>query len=279
MAELLTEAEMRESMRNKYPDHFRHAWTLFEFAQEVLGNFKGTNTSPYGLSVWLIGGRAFKSYHAILNLCEIAHTEDAGVVLRSLFNLLVIERWISAQDAEARARRYLAWFWIVMHQDLERHSARISPDLAREVLKQYEAHKPLFEYTDTQGNRKLAKKWHEPEAQTIEQMAEQVDLKSHYDGLYRPLSSIEHSDALAYFAMVSQAETKDGGPSLAMHSDLFVPAYVRNGFQYFAEIFHLWNKTLKGAEEATLKSIIDEGMKFFKQETEEEARAAQEKKG
>ncbi len=271
VTQTLTEEQMRERLRQKYPEHFRHAWTLFEFAQEVLDNFKGAANKPYEISVWLICGKAFKSYHAILNLCEIAYTEDAGVILRSLFNLLVIQRWILAQDSDARARRYLGWFWLVMNEQLQQHEARISPELADMVRREYKNHREFFEYQDNEGNTKMRKKWYEPEARSIEQMAEQVEMKSHYDGLYRPLSSIEHSDAAGFFAMVSDMERKNSGPSLGLHSDLFVPAYLRNAFQYFADVFQMWNETHHGADEAKFNEIVQGGMGFFRQEVEQVA--------
>ena len=267
MTELITEMQMRESMRKKYADAFFHAWTLFELAQEVLGEFKGKAESAYDRAVWMICGRAYKSYHAILNLSEIAYTEDAGIILRSLFNLLVINRWIASGNQDERARKYLGWFWIEMKKNLDYDRGKVSDDLADKALKNYEAHKRFFEYKDDSGVTRMRKKWHEPEAATLEQMADGVGLKDHYEGLYRPLSSIEHSDAVAYFAMVSQTETKDGGPSLALHSDLFVPAYIRNAFQYFAEIFATWNSVHKGVDETKLSGVIQPGMDFFREET------------
>lgn len=266
MIEPLTEEQMRQRLREKYPDHFGHAWTLFEFAQDALGRFEGDAHTPLRKAMAFIGGRAFKSYHAILNLCEIAYTEDAAVILRSLFNLLVITRWLIADQSEERARKYIAWFWIAMNEDLGRGATTITPELAAMVREQYENHRRIFEYRDEHGQEKTRKKWHEPEAANIFEMAEQVELMPHYEGLYRPLSSIEHSDAVAYFAMVSAAEPKGSGLGLALHSDLFVPAYVRNAFQYFGEILSSWNRMLQGVQEAELKKVIDTGMQFFRKE-------------
>lgn len=270
MAELPSEEQMRQRSRERYPEHFGHAWNLYEFAHGVLENFKGSARTPYEISTWLICGKAFKSYYAVLYLCEVAHTEDAGIILRSLFNLLVIHRWISAENQLGRASRYLGWFWVVMHEQLDSNQAKVTPEMAGIVERQYEAHKRLRWYPDKEGKPKIRKKWHEPEAAMISDMADQVQLGSHYERLYKPLSSIEHSDALAYFAMVSQMETKDGGPSLALHSDLFVPAYVRNAFQCFADILRMWNSTHGAFEPAKLDEIVNPAMEFFKKEVGEQ---------
>jgi len=266
MDDLLTEDQMRRRLREKYREPFQHCWTLLELAQEVLGDFKGAAQTPYQRSMFLIAGRAFKSYHAILNLCEIAYTEDAGIILRSLFQLFVITRWLKTDTSEDRARKYLGWFWVVMHEEVEQDGTRIDPGLVKLVAEQYKNHEPLFTYTDKDGKRKMRRKWYEPEARSLEDMASQVELQNQYDGLYRPLSSIEHSDAVAYFGMISEMETKSEGSALSLHSDMFVPAYLRNAFQYFAEIFNRWNRTFRGVDEQDLTRVIDGGMSFFKQE-------------
>jgi hypothetical protein len=213
--------------------------------------------------MFLVGGKAYKSYHTILNLCEIAYTEDAGVILRSLFQLLVITRWLSLGNSEHKAQKYLGWFWVAMNKELDRYGSRIALGLARMVRRHYKDHNVLFEYRDTRGKLKMSKKWYEPDVKTLEQMATDVELKSHYDGLYKPLSSVEHSDALSYFAMISDVKRNKGAASVSLHSDLFVPAYLRNAFQYYGEILQTWNRTFSVLDEVKLEKLLREGIEFF----------------
>ncbi len=262
----ITEVQMRERIRNKYPKHFEHAYKLLCVAQSYLGDFKGTAETPFKKTIFLMGGKAFKTYYSIFNLCEIAYTEDAGVLLRSMFNLLVIMRWIREDDSHKRALKYLAWFWMALHQELELKRDSIDKDIAKRVEKQYRAHKVLFEYLDKDGKTQLRKKWHQPEVRSIKEMAESVGLSSHYKDLYRPLSSVEHSDALSYFPMIVDMDISGGKRSYALDSDLFVPAYLRNAFQYFAEIFNYWNKTFLVMNQTELKELINDGMRFFGEE-------------
>lgn len=266
MAEPITEEQMRRAMRDKYTDHFGYARGLFEFAQEKLGKFEATADTPFKMALVLITGKAFKSHYAILNLCEIAHTEDAGILLRSLFNLLVIVRWMSYRDSEPKARRYLGWFWVAMKDPLKQPFIKVNPKMQEFIEAEYGNHKALFEYRDRQGQLKMAKKWYEPLVDNLEKMAEEVDLKEHYEGLYRPLSSIEHSDALAYFGMISEMEKRGDSKSLAMHSDLFVPVYLRNAFQYFGEILETWDRTVNAVPEPRLTEFLRGGVDFFKKE-------------
>jgi hypothetical protein len=261
--EPLTEEQMRDLIRAKYPDHFRYGWDLFESGQEALMQFKGVVGTPYKTATYLIVGRSFKSYNAILKLCEIAHAEDAGVILRSLFNLLVIDRWISKEDSENRSMRYLGWFWIAMDDQLRCNQALAGPDLTKMVEEQCKIHKKLFEYKDKSGATKMPDKWYKPDVNSICEMAGEVELASHYDGLYRVLSSVEHSDALAYFSMISEMEKRGEESSLNLHSDTSVPDYIRNGFQYFADIFQRWNGTFEVLDDKRLGQFMKEGIAFF----------------
>jgi len=57
---------------------------------------------------------------------------------------------------------------------------------------------------------------------------------------------------------------KDGDEKrLEIQSDLFVPHYLRNAFQYFADIFQTCNKTVPLAEAAKLTETIGAGMTFY----------------
>ena len=90
-----------------------------------------------------------------------------------------------------------------------------------------------------------------------------MGLEKQYEEGYRSLSGVEHSDALAYFPMVAEAERKEDERKLEIQSDLFVPHYLRNGFQYFADIFRTCNKTIALADATQLERTVREGMKFY----------------
>jgi len=86
--------------------------------------------------------------------------------------------------------------------------------------------------TDTKGDIRTPKFWYAPEANTIFDMFKEVGLEKQYNEGYRPLSGVEHSDAMAFYAMVGDPERSENRRKLAIQSDLFIPAYLRNAFQY-----------------------------------------------
>jgi hypothetical protein len=89
-------------------------------------------------------------------------------------------------------------------------------------------------------------------------------VKKHYEQGYAPLSGIEHSDTTAYFGMlVTMGKAGEKG-RLEVHSDLFVPHYLRNAFQYFAEIFRIVNGALPFADAKQPEEIVAAGIDFYK---------------
>ncbi len=262
MTKPMDENQFREMTIAKHREHFDHFYRLHELAQVSLGKYRGLNENHYHAALHLIFPRAYKSFDSIRRLCEIASCEDAAVILRCLLNLMVVTRWLSLKP-KSRAGKYLAWYWIEMNREAEQAQGAIPSEWIADILKNYRANKPLFEHKDKRGRTKIAKHWYEPEAQSIYDLFKQVNLEKQYQEAYRPLSGVEHSDALAFFAMVVNAERKENERRLEIQSDLFVPHYLRNAFQYFADIFRTCNKTIAFADAAQLEQIVDDGMKFY----------------
>jgi hypothetical protein len=98
----------------------------------------------------------------------------------------------------------------------------------------------------------------------------EVGLEKQYDEGYGPLSGIEHSDATAYAGMVAGVDTSSDERPLDIHSDLLIPHYLRNAFQYFGDVFRICNQTNPLADASRLEGIIVAGLKFY--ETDMRAR-------
>lgn len=263
MSQPMDEAEFKRSVYEKYKEHFDHLYRLHQFAEQAMCSYKSRAETAYEVSLWLILARAFKSFDSIRRLCEVVLCEDAGVILRSLLNLLVVTRWISL-DPQKRAGKYLAWYWIDMHASAQQFKDRIPREWMPVIQKHYDKVKTQFEYKDAKGRTRLAKKWYEPEAHTIYDLFVEVDMKKHYEEGYAPLSGIEHSDATAFFGMVAPMDKAGGERRLEVHSDLFVPHYLRNAFQYFAEIMRICNQALALADAKELDEIVAPGIDFYK---------------
>jgi hypothetical protein len=255
----LSEGEFKRRIYEKHKEYFDHLYRLHEFAEQSLINSKSLAAGSYESALQLILPRAFKSYDAIRRLCEAALCEDAGVVLRSLMNLTAVTRWISL-DPQKRAKRFLDWHWIEMHHTI----ANFQPTWAPAIEKGYAEVRPQFEYKDRKGRARVADRWYQPEAKTIRCIFEQVGLEKQYEEGYKILSGVEHADVTAFFAMFAEAELAGQEWKLAVHSELFLRPYLRNAFQFFADVFGTCNVTLHIADATRLREIVSGGINFYK---------------
>jgi len=253
------EAELIQWLETqKYPEHFRWARMLRSKTEDAL--VKGGHApsdSAYAKAVALIFGKAYKSHVSALCLAGRGLTEDLGVVVRSLLNLYIIARWIATADREARAVRYIEWFWVEMWKLMD--LAQPPQSTRTDIEKEYTRAKPLFEYVDKKGKRRMPDTWH---ASNIKQMATEVGLLQHYQIVYAPLSAYEHSSSLGYFGMLSDAD-RQGGTLIRLRDHQFVPFYLGYGYQYLAGILWMWNEQFLAFDPAALDSELRRGVQFF----------------
>lgn len=260
---IITEDEFRQNLVARYPVHFDHVYRLLSFAQEALGTYKGSPPTAYHMCLVLILPKGYKSFDAVRRLCEIASCEDAAVVLRSLLNLLAVTRWVSV-DRNKRGKKYLAWYWVAMKADAECFRDRMPTHWIPMIQTHYDRVKSQFEYQDAKGKTRMPTHWYQPDVKTLKEMFIEVGLEKHYEEAYKPLSGIEHSDATAYLPMLISMEQKEGERRLEVQSDLNVPHYLRNAFQYFGEILKLCNEANHLADDSQLQRIISDGIEFYK---------------
>lgn len=257
-----TEEEFRKMIQAKYPDHFTHVYALHQLAESSLQSYKSFTSNHYQGSLVLIFGRAYKCYDSIRRLCEIALCEDAGVLLRSLLNLMVVTRWIS-QDPQTRAKRYFDWYWVSQNTYAQKFPGHVLPKRLLIIQKHFNAVRLQFEYEDKKGRVKFAKHWYEPDARSIRDLFEKVELTEHYEDLYGPLSSIEHSDIDAFLGMTRDMRRGGTGSRIEMSDDKPIPHYLRNAFQYFGDIFRICNASISIAECAKLEQALERGVAFY----------------
>jgi hypothetical protein len=262
MPEPLTEEQFREGVYAKYRDHFDHVWMLHQLAESAIQTYRTFADTHHKAAQSLIFGRAYKSFDSIRRLCEVASCEDAGVLLRNLLNLLAVTRWISI-DPPARAKRYFDWYWVSLKIDADKFPDQVPRSWLPSIQTNFDRVRPQFEYKNRRNQLRFAKHWYQPEASTIADLFEQVQMKREYEEAYSPLSSIEHSDINAFFAMTANVDRTGDERRLEIQSDLFVPHYLRNAFQYFADIFKICNLTIPLSDAAKLDVVIQSGVAFY----------------
>jgi hypothetical protein len=252
----MKEEEFKKKILEKYKKHFEHCERLLVSAEQGFTACKvpWSTMTVYQRVVSLIFQKAFKSFLSVIRLCQISLTEDAGIILRSMFNLLVIAAWIRHGDSARRAQQYMAWF----HVETYRMLAEEPDALNRhpEVLKNYNAAKHLFERTK-KGRTRLQSTWHGTDIKT---MSKDVGLSTHYEKAYRFLSSFEHSDAMAYVGLM---KVKNGDAVLEIYNELLLSDYLEHAFDYFRYIFKYWNDEFRTFAQTDLDSMAKNALEFF----------------
>src|SRR5258706_12617813 len=94
-----------------------------------------------------------------------------GIIARSLVNLCIVARWISNTDREARARRYIGWFWVEMFEMTR--SVPAPPRGLAGIEKGGKSARGLFQTRNKKGRLVLWKTW---DNSSIKKMAGEIGL-------------------------------------------------------------------------------------------------------
>jgi len=234
--------------REKYPRHFQLAEEMLALASEALLEFRRRGlgpkqATPAQYAAQLLFMKGYKSFWSVIQLCERLLTDDAAIVLRSLFNLLVVACWVKA-DAK-RAEWYREWFAIA--------AARfVRPDRLGRHPPLFEAHAEAEEFFRRDGPKPghVPKEWH---GSTIELMASEVGLADHYKIVYRSLSSIEHSDVMSHIPAMGLSA------GYLLWSDRMIGEYLGLSYAYFGRILGEWNETFGILDTARIQQLLDRG--------------------
>lgn len=141
-------------------------------------------------------GKAFKTQGAILNLCEEGYGEDATVLVRTLFEIMINNLFILKDKSEETAYRYLNYDWVLRKKmfdyakskpeivsNMNERNGKVEADrIIKEIEEQYKSVQEKYKY---KGNR-----W---SSQNIADMAEDVGRGDAYKTIYRLQCQFSHT--------------------------------------------------------------------------------------
>ena len=146
----------------------------------------------YKILVLYFFGKSSKTFRSIHLLCKHRFSEDAGILTRSLFDLVVTLLYISRASDE-RALLY-AEYGIILKKRLHETLAKEPEDPWRQKIlasKSSEARaKDRAEYERVKNKYTNKYKW---SGLSIKDMAKEVGLNWHYDFVYYQLSELAHT--------------------------------------------------------------------------------------
>lgn len=197
------------------------------------------NIGPKDALIAFTLAKAYKTYSAVLLLCQEGYGEDASVLNRTIFELLVTLLYILKDPTDERAYRYYAFDWIL--RDKMFKYAEQKPELLLQL--EQRALKPKTGDVSMSEVKEMAKKVQEKyrykgynwSDKSLADMAEEVGRGGQYKTMYRLSSQHTHSPARVMNDYVKRAE--DGFVNFAGISDNWIEEDLVMAFDFLSGIF------------------------------------------
>ncbi len=208
-------------------------------------------------------GKAFKTYEAIGLLCRSGYGEDAFMLARTLFELMVTAAYILQDTTEDRLTRYVSHDWVTRKQmydyvvsdesllvglNKEIESGN-KPDMVAEVEAEYKKVMEKYKYQNGTWSDK-----------SIKGMSESIGRLDAYNTVYRLQCTLGHTNARSmneYVSIIEEGAVLNIGPNWDLVKNTLVIA-----FDCFFHITHEANSKFGWG----LESILEEMSKKWAEE-------------
>lgn len=239
---------------------FNHQLKLL--ADDYLGK-EVRSTGPKDVLVSFTLAKSYKTHSAIMTLCEGGYGEDASILNRTIFELLITLLYILKDPTDERAYRYYAFDWVL--RDKMFKYAEQKPELLLQL--EQRALKPKRGDISITEVKKMAKQvqdkygyknynWSD---KSLGEMAEEVNRSGQYKTMYRLSSQHTHSNSRVMNDYVKP--TINGFTSFAGISDNWIEEDLVMAFDFFSSIFASASDQYNWGVEKELKPLFDKFVK------------------
>jgi len=241
-----------DKMIKQHEDLFKLNEELAELVADTFGARDFHPSTQAQINILFFVTKGYKSLRAILLLCRHGYGEDAGILLRSLFEIAVNAWYI--KDNEELAKRYGDFIEIHVHELLEDLTfefvrERISEDKMRERREGYDKAQEMHKY-------KGRISW---SGKTLKVMAEEVGLSEGYSSVYVLMSQLNHTTAGAMLDYIQTDKQTDKGGSVSgvklLPSDNLIREVLLSAVPPMLNIVKQWHKQFNLGIEAKIMEI------------------------
>ena len=207
--------------------------------------------------------KAYKTQNAMLILCESGYGEDATVLVRTIFEIMVNLLYILQDETDERAYRYINYDWI-LRRKMYRY-VKSKPEVF-EKMKTDGRHKDWKEIIDEVEKRagevdaKYGYKGNQWSDKNIHEMASSVGRQDASDTIYRLQCQFSHS-----LSRVANDYGKDNGSDgfeyFVGPSENWVEENLVATFDFLVHILESHRKLIKVEEDSTIKDLVDRYIK------------------
>lgn len=210
-------------------------------------------------------GKAFKTHGAILNLCEEGYGEDATVLVRTLFEIMINNLFILNDKSDDTAYRYLNYDWVLrkkmfdyakskpeLVENMNNRKGKIESDrIIKEIEEQYKVVQEKYKYKDNNWS-----------TQNIATMAESVGRGDAYKTIYRLQCQFSHS--LVRVMNDYAKEDINGGLLFNVGiSENWIEQNLVATFDFLSNIYTLFCDHY-GLDKEPLKLLVDKYLEYMK---------------
>lgn len=191
---LSQEKDLKSKLYSDYKNKIDTQREFAEFAIDFIKNNEEkmlTDSTPFRDLANFFTVKAIKTFRAIQYLIENGFGEDAAVLIRCQFELLTNFLYISKEDQNARAEKYIRYEYLLKEKFLKKlfHSnlfyevyEKLPEERKKEIRENCEKYEKLYP---------CKRFW---SGKTVEQMADDVGLKDYYISVYCLFSNLVHSN-------------------------------------------------------------------------------------
>lgn len=218
-----------KSAKERYPD-------LFEITELVIRQLhewidKGNIPEPHTAIDCVLHAcniRAFNLYKSINNLLETDHWEDAGILARSMFELVLNLEEIQRESGkeEKKARKYMRFNYLQRYLQADalkvyaQKTGRGSPsDSALHSQRQKIARSLFSEFVDPKRKSEWQKSWCGKSVHSLAKDSKNEMRYQHYKIIYSFFSELSHSGPLPVMVNLLMGETEEETKQLLENYD------------------------------------------------------------
>lgn len=238
--------EFRQACLTKHKASFDLNKRLLKLAQCMMDSKKIKGESQFHDVMAFLFSKSYKTFWAIHILAQHGFGQDAVILTRSLFEILVTSKYIIAKDADLVEK--FVKYDLIVHK---KRADKLKEDIERERIPRIQELEAFF--NDTVRMQELAESYSQvkdlyPDKRywsdkSIKKMAEDVGLSFDYDYFYQPSSDMVHTNA-----MIIEDYTDFEGESMicdVVPSETSLQLVFHSSIKYFICILHIVDKTYK----------------------------------
>lgn len=252
---------------NKYRPWFSINYSLRKIAKDCLSVYPSAFGEKDYIMVFALA-KAFKSHDAAISLCRNGFGEDAGILIRTLFELDVLVRYSLIDKSDKTAKLFIEY------ESMEREKMYNSNDMPeiRDMMKLRSNYQEIIDQMkvdaktakgnplrlDKSGKLKAAT-W---SGKTYEEMAEIAKLKDTYNIAYRLFSQLSHSSPRVVSFYLNDSKNGIIEPKIYPNEEWIEECLVK-AFDFLFDIVFDYNQRFSCKQEDKLNKLLKRYVKLL----------------